>query len=214
MITVHHLTFNPFAENTYLLVDRQNEAILVDPGMYDDRENAVLFEYLSRHEISIKRVLLTHAHVDHVFGLNYIEKQLGLKPAMHQNDEFIYKNAEQTASFYNVQIKTLPTDYSFIEENTRIQLDTEELEVILTPGHSPGSLSFISHEHRFIIGGDVLFEGSIGRTDLPGGDYQTLLTSIQESYLRLTDDYKVYSGHGPVTTIGRERKLNPFLQNL
>ena len=213
MITVHYFTFNPFAENTYLLMDKDDNALLIDPGMYYPEENNQLFEYLQSHKLSLKGVLLTHAHLDHIFGLKWVFDQYNLKPVLNRHDEFIYKSAESTAMMYGVQMPKPPEYTLGLEAGSVLQFGGEELDVVHTPGHSPGSVSFISREHRFVIGGDVLFQGSIGRTDLPGGDYATLIQSIKSNFLNLTDDYKVYSGHGPVTTIGQERRTNPFLQD-
>ena len=199
MITVHYFTFNPFAENTYLLMDRDNNALLIDPGMYQAQENNQLFDYLQSHDLKLKGVLLTHAHLDHIFGLKWVFDQFNIKPILNKDDEFIYKSAESTAMMYGVHMPAPPEYILGLEGGSVIEFGGEELSIIHTPGHSPGSVSFISHEHRFIIGGDVLFQGSIGRTDLPGGDYATLINSIKSNFLCLTDDYKVYSGHGPVS---------------
>ncbi|MBR9861142.1 MBL fold metallo-hydrolase [bacterium] len=214
MITVHQFTYNPFSENTYLLIDKDNKGVLIDPGMSNPVEYSHFFEYIQKHKIELVDVLLTHAHVDHVFGLNWVHKQFGLKPKLHKDDEFIYNAAEATANMYGLEIESLPDYELSLNEGDVYKFDGEQLHIVHTPGHSPGSVSFISNEHRFVIGGDVLFQGSIGRTDLPGGNYDTLIRSIKINLLQLTDDYKVYSGHGPITTIGQERIANPFLQDV
>ena len=212
MIRVHQLTYNPFAENTYLL-EKNSKAIVIDPGMYNPEENVRFKKYVDQHGLSIEQLLLTHAHLDHVFGVDWIKSSYGLSPILHQKDDFIYENAQLTAQQYGLAMKPLPPAKYSLTEGQIIEFEESRLEILHTPGHSPGSICLVCHEDRFIIGGDVLFQGSIGRTDLPGGDYQTLIDSIKNKLLPLSDDYRVYSGHGPLTTLGQERVANPFLQD-
>ena len=212
MITVHQLTYGPFAENTYLLTDSENKAILIDPGMYHAQENAAFFEYLNKNNLQLERLILTHAHLDHVFGVNWVNETFGLSPEVNVADKFIYDTAHVVANQYGLQMKKLIPATIGLKDNSTIQFGGRELEVILAPGHSPGSVCFYNKDDGFVIGGDVLFQGSIGRTDLPGGDFDTLIQSIQSRLLPLPDDTVVYSGHGPITTIGQERISNPFLQ--
>lgn len=211
MINVHQLTYGPFAENTYVLSDTNNNALVIDPGMYDSPENARFFEYLSSQTIKPTRLILTHAHLDHVFGVNWVHANYGLTPEVHLLDKPIYDSASAVANQYGLKMESLVSPTIGLEEGDTISFDDTELEIVHAPGHSPGSVCFYCRRDNFLIGGDVLFQGSIGRTDLPGGDYQTLIDSIQHKLMKLPDDVIVYSGHGPLTTIGQERISNPFL---
>ena len=211
MIQIHQLTYNPFAENTYLLENDENEVLVIDPGMYMPQENARFSEYLQHRKLTPIRLLLTHAHLDHVFGLNWMKEQYDLVPELHIKEKPIYESAMQVAKQYGLSMKNLPKPEYSLKEGSLIEFGEAEIRLALTPGHSPGSISFICEKQKFVIGGDVLFQGSIGRTDLPGGDHDTLIQSIKSILLKLDDDVLVYSGHGPMTTIGQERVSNPFL---
>ncbi|MFY0642857.1 MAG: MBL fold metallo-hydrolase [Bacteroidia bacterium] len=209
---VHQLTFNPFAENTYLL-EKDSQVIVIDPGMYTPEENVQFKKYIDGQNLEVVHLLLTHAHLDHVFGVKWVNECYELTPRLHKEDDFIYENAQATANQYGLFMEALPQAEYDLHEGDTFDFHGSDLQIIHTPGHSPGSLCFISHEDKFVIGGDVLFQGSIGRTDLPGGNYQTLIDAIKTKLMPLSDDYRVYSGHGPMTTIGQERISNPFLQD-
>ncbi|MDB9881564.1 MBL fold metallo-hydrolase [Bacteroidia bacterium] len=211
MIQVHQLTYGPFAENTYLLSDDENNALVIDPGMYHAEENTRFFEYVNAQGLKLTRMILTHAHLDHVFGVNWINKTYGLTAEVHAEDKFIYDNAAIVATQYGLQMETLVPPIVGLENGSLITFGDDQLLISLVPGHSPGSVCFYSKENNFIIGGDVIFQGSIGRTDLPGGSFDALINSIRTSVLSLPDDVVIYSGHGPITTIGQERVSNPFL---
>ncbi|NNJ56353.1 MAG: MBL fold metallo-hydrolase [Bacteroidia bacterium] len=212
MITVHQLTYGPFAENTYILSDADNQAIIIDPGMYHPQENTAFFEYLNAKSLVPVRMILTHAHLDHVFGVNWVNSNYNLSPELNQDDKIIYDNAALVANQYGLQMEKLVPATIGLEDGSQIAFGGSTLDVIFAPGHSPGSVCFYSKEDGFVIGGDVLFQGSIGRTDLPGGNFETLITSIKSRLLVLPDNTIVYSGHGPLTNIGQERISNPFLQ--
>jgi hydroxyacylglutathione hydrolase len=156
-------------------------------------------------------LLNTHCHLDHVFGNKYIFESWGLVPHIHENEKIVLQHAPASAERWGLPFENYEGELKFIKEGSVIRLGDEELAVRFTPGHSPGSVSFYHEAGGFIIGGDVLFNGSIGRTDLPGGDYNTLFQSIQTEFFTLPDDTKVYSGHGPVTTVGFEKMNNPFV---
>lgn len=213
MLQIHQLTFNPFAENTYLIEDEAKNAIIIDPGMYGAAENQRFNDYIQHQSLKPVRLLLTHAHLDHVFGLNWIAQTYGLTPELHADDEFIYTSAQAVAMQYGLQMDPLPEVELSLQDGMQIEFGGQKIECLLTPGHSPGSISFYSEEDQWVLGGDVLFQGSIGRTDLPGGNYDTLINSIRSKLLCLDNDVRVYSGHGPMTTIGQERMVNPFLQS-
>ena len=209
---IHRFEVNPFQENTYLVAHTNGSAFLVDPGFSDGREEQDFEDALRRQKLSLKEVVLTHAHIDHVLGLAYIHRCFGHAPVMHASDLPLLERAPAIGQAYGVPCPQPPDPKGFLEHGHPFVFEGEELEVRHAPGHSPGSLVFIYHPGKWVLVGDVLFAGSIGRTDLPGGNHQELLQSIAQQLLTLPDDYAVYPGHGPQTTIGAERRSNPFLQ--
>jgi glyoxylase-like metal-dependent hydrolase (beta-lactamase superfamily II) len=212
MTKVYQLTYGPFAENTYVIADDDLNAIIIDPGMYHPEENAQFFEFINSHQLKPRRLLLTHAHLDHVFGVNWINKIYGLTPEIHFDDQIVYESAVVVAKQYGLNMnQPVPSNISLIH-NQVFKFGGSEFRVIHTPGHSPGSVCFRNDNDGYVISGDVLFQGSIGRTDLPGGDFNVLIRSINEHIINLAKDTIVYSGHGPVTTVGQEKISNPFLQ--
>jgi glyoxylase-like metal-dependent hydrolase (beta-lactamase superfamily II) len=211
MITVKSFTFNPIQENTYVLYDESGECVIIDPGCYDDRERQQMRQFLSDNKLRPLHLLNTHTHLDHIFGNAFIHREYKLEPRMHEKDLPVLAAFLASANLYGMNAEAAPEPGKFINEGDVISFGNSKLEIFFTPGHSPGSISFFSREDKFIIAGDVLFQGSIGRTDLPGGNFETLISSIKEKLFTLDDDFKVYSGHGPVTTIGFEKKHNPFL---
>ena len=212
MTRVYQLTYGPFAENTYVIADDDLNAIIIDPGMYHPEENAQFFEFINSHQLKQCRLLLTHAHLDHVFGVNWINKTYGLTPEIHFDDQIVYESAVVVAKQYGLNMNQLvPSNISLIH-NQVFKFGGSEFRIIHTPGHSPGSVCFRNDNEGYVISGDVLFQGSIGRTDLPGGDFNVLIRSINEHIINLAEDTIVYSGHGPVTTVGQEKISNPFLQ--
>ena len=211
MTQVHQLTYGPFAENTYLITDVDDNALVIDPGMYDPQENTLFFEYLNQKKIKPNRLVLTHAHLDHVFGVNWVHKQYNLVPEVHQEDKIVYDTAVAVAKGYGLNMQPLVAAKVGLAEGDIIELGSAKLSILHAPGHSPGSVCFYNAEEGYVIGGDVLFQGSIGRTDLPGGDFDTLINSIRTKLMNLPDDTTVYSGHGAITTIGQERISNPYL---
>ena len=211
MINVHDFAFGPFQENTYVLWDETKECIILDPGNSNTSENKKLSHFIEEKQLTVKRLILTHAHVDHISGNRYIFDTYGLLPEVHKDDVYFIEKQLPTANMYGIPVEQSPMPVSFINEGDVIKFGNSELNTLHTPGHSPGSISYYSLEDKFIIGGDVLFYGSIGRTDLPLGHHDTLIKSIKEKLFPLGDDMKVYSGHGMPTTIGFERMNNPFL---
>lgn len=211
MINLHFFTFGPFQENTYILWDETKECIILDPGNSNATENKKLSDFISQNQLTPKRLILTHGHVDHISGNKYVFDTYGLLPEVHQDDVYFIEKHSATASMYGIPAEQSPMPKSFIKEGDTISFGNSTLKTLHTPGHSPGSLSFYSTEDSFIIGGDVLFYGSIGRSDLPMGNHETLIQSIKEKLMPLGDHMKVYSGHGMATTIGFERMNNPFL---
>ena len=211
MINVHYFAFGPFQENTYVLWDETKECIILDPGNSNTTENKKLSHFIEEKQLNVKRLILTHAHVDHINGNKYIFDTYGLLPEVHKDDLYFIEKHLATANMYGIPAEQSPMPVSFINEGDIIKFGNSSLHTLHTPGHSPGSISYYNLEDKFIIGGDVLFYGSIGRTDLPLGHHETLIKSIKEKLFPLGDDMKVYSGHGMPTSIGFERMNNPFL---
>lgn len=211
MLNVKAFVFNPIQENTYVLHNDSGEAAIIDPGCYFPEEQDELKGYIT--QMGLKPVLLlnTHCHLDHVFGNKFVAETWGLTLHLHPNEETLLAYAPTSGLMYNIPFDNYKGDFVFLKEGEKIRLGADELDILFTPGHSPGSVSFYCREQGFVIGGDVLFRGSIGRSDLPGGDHDTLIESIRTQLLVLPDETKVYSGHGPVTTVGEERRSNPWL---
>ena len=203
-------TFNPFAENTYVL-SNSGEAIIVDAGMMNSQECDQLDNYLEQQELKLMKSVLTHAHIDHVLGLKYVEEKYGLIPLSHPEGKAVYESCPQVSKMYGIPyFPGTDPDYS-LDISQSLKLGEEELELRFVPGHSPGHVVLVHHKSKQVIAGDTLFQESIGRTDLPGGNHEELLTKIREELFSLDDDYVVHPGHGPSTTIGHEKSFNPFL---
>lgn len=212
MIQLHSFCFGPFQENTYILWDESKEALIIDPGNSSASEHQQLKQFIDTNGLKPVRLLLTHAHIDHISGNRFVYDTWNLLPEVHRNDELYIKRHEEVAKMYGLPAELSPLPEKYLEEGGLIQWGSgSELEMIFTPGHSPGSITFYSRPQKFIVCGDVLFYGSIGRTDLPGGNHDQLISAITQKLLPLGDDIKVYNGHGPATTIGNEREYNPFL---
>ena len=213
MITVKTFVFNFFRENTYLLYDYTKEAVLIDCGCITQNEKETLTRFISDNQLTLKRLFCTHYHFDHVIGNAYIFHTYGICPELHREE----KNAntptlQMQADKYGRNMKFEEIEPAgYIEDDETLHFGSSELKAILVPGHSPASLAFYSKTDGFIISGDVLFYGTIGRTDLFGGDYNTLIDSIRARLMTLPDNTKVYSGHGQSTTIGFEKAYNPYL---
>ncbi len=193
--------FSPFSENTYVLYDDSKECIIVDPGCYDDFERSELTRFIAANELKPVKLLNTHCHLDHVFGNAFVMKEYGLDLIIHPKDLITLQWAKPAATKYGLEMEESPKPSGYFD-----------MEKGFCPGHAPGHVAFIHHETKTIIGGDVLFQGSIGRTDLPGGDFEVLKKSIEEQFYSLPDDYLVYSGHGPETSIGLEKRQNAFVR--
>ena len=211
MYRIHQLTFNPFAENTYLIENSQKKVVVIDPGMYGSSEENRFANYIKEQGLHVTACWLTHAHLDHIFGLRFIESVYGLTPRLHPMDKSIYDAAATVGMQYGLPMDSPPEATLDLLDGMQLQHGEGPIQVLHVPGHSPGSVAFYLSEQDLLIGGDVLFQGSIGRTDLPGGDFDTLIQSIRERFLVLSDAVVVYSGHGPITTIGQERLSNYYL---
>lgn len=211
MLNLKSFSFGPFQENTYILWDETDEAVIIDPGNTGNSEHQLVRNFLADKNLILKRLLLTHGHIDHIAGNRFVFDTYKLLPEVHENDVELIEKHSAIAIMYGLPCEESPLPEKYLNEGDKIKFGNTELEMIFTPGHSPGSITFYSRENNFIICGDVLFYGSIGRTDLPGGNYETLISAIKEKLFPLGDEIKVYNGHGPATTIGFERENNPFL---
>lgn len=210
MIKVKALTFNMAQENTYVLFNEQNKAIIIDPGCYYTAEQETLKDFIKDTQLEPVRLLNTHCHLDHVCGNLFVYETYGLELWIPSGEEPVLANAPLSGERWGMPFKNYDGPVHFLHEGDTVLLGEDELKLILAPGHSPASMCFYSEKDQFLIGGDVLFRDSIGRTDLPGGDHETLLQSIRTQLFPLPDEVTVYPGHGRSTTIGYERRNNPF----
>lgn len=212
MSVVASFAFNPFQENTYVIYDDSKECIIIDPGCYTAPERQQLLDFIENGGLKPVRLLNTHCHLDHVFGNQLMADTYNLKLEIHEGELPVLDAMPQVAEMYGIpNVTNSPAPGGFLKPGDSISFGNTELKILFTPGHSPASVSFYNATEKYVIAGDVLFQGSIGRTDLPGGDFATLIQSIKQELLSLSDDVLVYSGHGPETTIGAERATNPFL---
>lgn len=214
MTTIKTFTFNAFQVNTYLVFDESRECLIIDPACYEPKEERELSDFIQRQQLSIKGILYTHCHIDHILGNNFVIKQYGHLTQMHADCLSFLEGSTEYGKMFGFDTETPVLPFKFIGEGEIITYGNHHLRSISTPGHAAGSLCFYNEKDGFVIVGDVLFSGSIGRTDLPSGDYDLLISSITDKLMSLPDHVKVYPGHGPSTTIGQERASNPFLTHL
>ena len=211
MLKIKSFVFSPIQENTYLLYNEFNDCLIIDPGCYFPEEKDELKAFITQSGFKPKMLLNTHCHLDHVFGNKFIAETYELILQLHEKEKHMLELAPTSGLMYDMPFDNYAGEYIYLKEGDIVKLGDDELKVIEAPGHSPGHICFYCAKQNFIICGDVLFNRSIGRTDLPGGDHETLLKNIREKLFVLPDETKVYSGHGPVTTIGEEKVENPFL---
>ncbi|MBX3242182.1 MAG: MBL fold metallo-hydrolase [Chitinophagaceae bacterium] len=211
MFDVKVFTFSPIQENTYLLWNEDKNCIIIDPGCYFDYEKEELAVFIDNNGLKPSLLLNTHCHLDHVFGNKWVADTYQLELHIHPDEKELLAYAPASGLMWNLPFDNYTGNLLYLREGGTIQLGEDKLEILLTPGHSPGSVSFYCPQQHFIIAGDVLFRMSIGRTDLPGGKYETLEKSILTQLYTLPDDTIVYPGHGEPTTIGFEKKNNPFV---
>ncbi len=212
MLNVQRFTFNPVQENTYVVYNDEKDCCIIDPGCYFAAEEKALTDFVEENGLKPVYLLNTHCHLDHIFGNRFIHKRYGLILHLHPLEEAVLEFGPASANMWQMPFDNYDGELKFINEGDTIQLGNETLEILFTPGHSPGSICFYSKPHKFIISGDVLFNGSVGRTDLPGGSFDTLQQSIKTKMYMLPEDVIVYPGHGDSTTIGDEMKTNPFVK--
>ena len=203
--------FNPFQENTYIITHSNKDCWIIDPGCYTLQEQKVLISYIEKNGLKPVRLVNTHCHLDHIYGNKFVADEYKLDLGIHEKELVVLNAAEMAARMYGAKIPEKLEPAYFISENEKLELNDVVFDILFTPGHSPGSICFSNKGEKYAIVGDVLFQGSIGRTDLPGGDYATLIKSIQTQLLVLDEATEIFNGHGPSTKVGAEIKSNPFL---
>ena len=214
MITIQDFCFSAFQENTYVLYNEFKEAIIIDPGCYTRIEEKILSDFIRKENLKPTLLLNTHCHLDHVFGNNYVSETYGLTAHIHPNEQIVLDRLPEAAAKWGVTTEAYKGPIQYIQEGEIISLGKDSFKVLLTPGHSPGSVCFYHAEQDFMIGGDLIFKDGVGRTDLPGANPLDLIKSIREQIFPLPDSLTIYSGHGPVTTWGREKEHNPYIKHI
>lgn len=204
-------TFNPFQENTYIVFEDNKEAAIIDPGCSNPEENKVIVDFIYENGLKLTHLINTHCHIDHVMGNAFIAKEYNLPLTSSKGEQNVLDFQVQTAMMYGLPYTPSPSISIFIEEGDILSIGNNQLEVISCPGHSPDHICLYHKKSHQLIGGDVLFKDSIGRTDLPGGDHDTLIKNIKQKLLTLPEETVVYPGHGPHTTIGYEKTNNYFV---
>ncbi len=216
MIKINKFIFNSFAENTYVVWDESSrETMIVDPGCSESHEEKELGDFISSKGLKVKYLVNTHCHIDHIFGCSFVKDKYNVPFYAPEKDVPLIQHFDKQVEYMGLQVNSTPPlpDY-YVTENLKIKLGVTEPVFLFTPGHTPGEYCIYFPDEKFCLTGDVLFNESIGRTDLWGGDYETLLTSIREKLLTLPEDTIIYCGHGDDSTIGREKNYNPFLAGL
>jgi len=212
MLQVQSFVFNPFEENTYVLYDETKECVIIDPGCYDGDEKKELLDYIQSNELQVKKLLNTHCHVDHVLGNDFVKQTFNVKLFIHELDVPVLKAVNVYAPSYGFYQYQETTPDEFLAEGDKVEFGNQSLSVLFVPGHAPGHIALYSEKDKLVVSGDVLFYNSIGRTDLPGGNFETLMESIRKKLYILPDDVIVFPGHGPKTSIAFEKRSNPFTQ--
>ncbi|MCK5028181.1 MAG: MBL fold metallo-hydrolase [Bacteroidales bacterium] len=210
MTEIKIFVFNPFQENTFLLHDETKECVIIDAGCNEAHEFEKIDAYIEENELKLKAIINTHCHIDHIMGNSYLVNKYKVPSIAHKDDMPLLERSNDMALAFGFDVQEPPVPNKFVEEGDEIKFGKTTLQILHVPGHSPGSIVLYNEHEKFIIVGDVLFAGSIGRTDLPGGDHDALLTGIKEKIFSLNDDIVVYPGHGERTTIGHEKSTNPY----
>jgi len=212
MSKIRSFANNPYQENTYILYDETGECAIIDPGMYTAAEQNAVVNFIRDNQLKPVLLLNTHCHIDHVLGNKLVFDLYGLKPQFHHGELYILEAVPAYAPQMGIRYELSPAPDHYLSETGTVSFGNTDLQLIFAPGHSPAHLCFYDEADNLLVGGDVLFRGSIGRTDLPGGDYDLLIRNIREKLFTLPEDCTVYPGHGPETTIGFEKKHNPFFK--
>lgn len=212
MISIEKFIFNSFQVNTYILKDDSGECVIVDASCYNPEEKQEVRDYILKNKLKLVRNLNTHCHVDHLFGNSFIAETFGIHPEYHEASVPFLSLATGIAASFGYELTNIPAPARYLKDNEKINFGNSELDVLYTPGHADGSVCFHNKEQGFLITGDVLFRDTIGRTDLPTGNLDLLMKSIREKIFSLPDETLVLPGHGPETTVGYEKKNNPFIR--
>jgi glyoxylase-like metal-dependent hydrolase (beta-lactamase superfamily II) len=209
-MTVKFFVFNPFQENTYVLSDDTRDCVIIDPGCYEEHEKKTLTDYIAANDLTVRMLLNTHCHIDHILGNSFVKEKYNTKLYIHPTEEYVLNAQKIFAPNYGFHQYHEARPDVYLTPGEIIEFGAQKFSILFVPGHAPGHVAFYNEKEKIVIGGDVLFEGSIGRTDLPGGDFKTLIKSIHEQLFTLPDDVIVYPGHGDETTVGVEKRTNPF----
>jgi len=210
MLSIQTFTFNAFSENTYVVFDETREAVIIDPGCYSREEQHELSSFIEGQQLKVKYILNTHCHIDHVLGNDFAKNKYKAPLLIHKTEEATLKSVKNYAPLYGFDGYREAEPDKFIDEKDLIEFGNTSWKILFLPGHAPGHIGFYDEKEKIIFSGDVLFAGSIGRTDLPGGDFDILIQSIHQKLFALPDEVIAYTGHGPTTTIGEEKISNPF----
>jgi hydroxyacylglutathione hydrolase len=211
LMKIKTFVFNDFQENTYILYDDTKECMIIDPGCNNSSERKQLSDFIATNELTPVALINTHCHIDHILGNEFVSKTYNLFLQAHNGEEIVLANSDRVAQMYGISYTPSPPITQHLEPGTTLSFGNQSFQILFTPGHSPASICLYNAVQKKLIAGDVLFHMSIGRTDLPGGNYDTLIYSIESQLMPLPDDTTVYPGHGIPTTIGNERTNNPFL---
>lgn len=203
--------FNYFQENTYVIYDQTNECVVVDPGMYSQKEEEYFVKTITKEGLKPVAIINTHCHSDHILGVKFLKDTYNIPFYAHPDDKFLLENAAECAKMWDWQIKTPISIDIETYDNQTIKFGNSQLKTIHTPGHTPGQQAIVGDSDKFLIVGDTIFKGSVGRTDLPGGNLDKMMISIKDKILSYPEEYTIFPGHGSETTIGIEKKQNPFL---
>ncbi len=212
MVHVEFITCNAFQENSYLVFDETGECVVIDPGVSNSYEETMLLRLIEEKKLKPVLLVNTHCHIDHILGNQFVSDKFNLGLGIHEKEQIILAAAEDRSKAWGIPYTPSPMPSYWLKEGEVLKFGNSELEIRFVPGHAPGHVIFISHTDKFVIAGDTLFNGSIGRTDLPYGDFNVLEKAIKEQMYTLTDEYEVYPGHGPSTSIGAEKRSNPFIR--
>ncbi|WP_284462085.1 MBL fold metallo-hydrolase [Chryseobacterium sp.] len=212
MLQIQGFVFNFASENTYIIYNENKNAWLIDPGNMNAQETQAIDNFIKEHELKIQKILLTHAHIDHVLGLQWAFDTFKVPVYMHQEDQEVLDMLQASGMRFGFSVDPVKVDVEYVNENDELDLDGEKFKIYHVPGHSPGSIVYHNENQKFMISGDVLFEGSIGRTDLYKGNYEQLIDGIKTKLFVLDSDTQVFSGHGNPTSIGFEKQYNPFFK--
>lgn len=212
MLQIQGFVFNFASENTYILYNENKNAWLIDPGNMNEQETRAIESFISENGLKIEKILLTHAHIDHVLGLQWAFDTFKVPVYMHQDDQEVLDMLQASGMRFGFSVDPVKADIVYVKEGEELELDGEKFKIYHVPGHSPGSVVYHNENQKFMISGDVLFEGSIGRTDLYKGNYDQLITGITNKLFILDDETQVFSGHGNPTSIGFEKQYNPFFK--